>query len=204
VRQSVSAQGDISYTTSGTTWQFQGTGSSSSEPRWHLRADRVPVTFTKDKNGNLVNAAGFKLMGYPYDGRRTGSRCQRFLRPGSDQRQPVRFDGDRIDHWQFKGNLNSDAPVVAAGKLPVQPAAPILTMPTTSPSRSSMVVYDKLGNKVQYDFYFTKTRRRYLPAGQLPPYRRQHLGRGDVSSLTVPPLAALSPMLCVKLWRRVR
>ena len=60
--------------------------------------DGIPVLtragdFTPDKNGNLVNAAGFTLMGYPYDLWSAG-RCRQRLRwSTSDQCQSVRSDG---------------------------------------------------------------------------------------------------------------
>jgi flagellar hook protein FlgE len=52
----------------------------------------------------------------------------------------------------FSGNLNSGA-AIATGNLPLSNTTPM----TADTKQISMVGYDKLGNTVQYDFYFTKT-----------------------------------------------
>ena len=153
VRQSVSDQGDISYTTSGTDLAISGDGFFIVQG-----ADGTPVLtragdFTKDDEGNLVNAAGFMLMGYSYD---AGSPA--VVVNGFDGLVPVNVNQEGLTaiastSGVFKGNLDSGANVVAAAA--TRPSANPAT-PTTDTKKFSMVAYDTLGNKVMYDFYFTK------------------------------------------------
>lgn len=154
VRQAVSDQGDISYTTSGTDLAISGDGFFIVQG-----ADGTPVLtragdFTKDDEGNLVNAAGFQLMGYSYD-----SGAPAVVVNGFDGLVPVNVNQDGLTaiastSGVFKGNLDSNAKIapVAPATLPSANAATT----TTDTKKVSMVAYDRLGNKVMYDFYFTK------------------------------------------------
>ncbi|TAX74595.1 flagellar hook-basal body complex protein, partial [Rhizobium leguminosarum] len=117
VRQSVSDQGDISYTTSGTDLAISGDGFFIVQG-----ADGTPVLtragdFTKDDEGNLVNAAGFMLMGYSYD---AGSPA--VVVNGFDGLVPVNVNQEGLTaiastSGVFKGNLDSGANIA-----PVAPA----------------------------------------------------------------------------------
>ena len=153
VRQAVSDQGDISYTTSTTDLAISGDGFFIVQG-----PDGTPVLtragdFTKDDEGNLVNAAGFQLMGYSYD---SGSPA--VVVNGFDGLVPVNVSQDGLTaiastSGVFKGNLDSNA------NIPVAPAtlpSANLATTTTDTKKVSMVAYDRLGNKVMYDFYFTK------------------------------------------------
>ncbi|NYT30972.1 MULTISPECIES: flagellar hook protein FlgE [Rhizobium] len=154
VRQAVSDQGDISYTTSSTDLAISGDGFFIVQG-----PDGTPVLtragdFTKDDEGNLVNAAGFMLMGYSYD-----SGAPAVVVNGFDGLVPVNVNQDGLTaiastSGVFKGNLDSNAKVA-----PVAPAtlpSDNLATTTTDTKKVSMVAYDRLGNKVMYDFYFTK------------------------------------------------
>ncbi|MBB4218365.1 MULTISPECIES: flagellar hook protein FlgE [Rhizobium] len=154
VRQAVSDQGDISYTTSGTDLAISGDGFFIVQG-----ADGTPVLtragdFTKDDEGNLVNSAGFQLMGYSYD---SGSPA--VVVNGFDGLVPVNVNQEGLTaiastSGVFTGNLNSNATVEStAANLPSANG----TTTTTDTKKFSMVAYDTLGNKVMYDFYFTKT-----------------------------------------------
>ncbi|MDO3434855.1 flagellar hook protein FlgE [Rhizobium sp. CBN3] len=155
VRQAVSDQGDISYTTSSTDLAISGDGFFIVQG-----PDGTPVLtragdFQKDDEGNLVNAAGFQLMGYSYD-----SGAPAVVVNGFDGLVPVNVNQDGLTaiastSGVFKGNLDSNASVA-----PVAPATlPSANLATTTADtkKVSMVAYDRLGNKVMYDFYFTKT-----------------------------------------------
>jgi flagellar hook protein FlgE len=161
VRQSVSAQGDMTYTTSGTDLAISGDGFFIAQS-----PDGIPVLtragdFTPDKNGNLVNAAGFTLMGYPYT---SGSPA--VVVNGFAGLVPINVNQSGLTAIEstaatFKGNLDSDMPVVAAADLPsagTGGADPGVDADGKSNTfKTSMVVYDKLGAQVQYDLYFTKS-----------------------------------------------
>ncbi|KQV68358.1 flagellar hook protein FlgE [Rhizobium sp. Root1220] len=152
IRQSVSQQGDISYTTSGHDLAISGDGFFIVQS-----PDGVPVLtragdFTKDPDGNLVNSAGFKLMGYSYD-----AGAPAVVVNGFSGLVPINVNQSGLTAiasttGTFAGNLNSNAKV-ATGNLPSANTAPV----TADTKQMSMVGYDKLGNTVQYDFYFTKT-----------------------------------------------
>lgn len=66
VRYAISSQGMLSYTTSATDLAITGSGffvvRNGSGTPYLTRAG----AFVPDQNGNLVNAAGYKLLGYPY------------------------------------------------------------------------------------------------------------------------------------------
>lgn len=155
VRQAVSDQGDISYTTSTTDLAISGDGFFIVQG-----PDGTPVLtragdFQKDDEGNLVNAAGFQLMGYSYD-----SGAPAVVVNGFDGLVPVNVNQEGLTaiastSGVFKGNLDSGANVapVAPATLPTANAATT----TADTKKFSMVAYDHLGNKVMYDFYFTKT-----------------------------------------------
>ncbi|ARM87051.1 flagellar hook protein FlgE 1 [Rhizobium sp. CIAT894] len=155
VRQAVSDQGDISYTTSATDLAISGDGFFIVQG-----PDGTPVLtragdFQKDDEGNLVNAAGFGLMGYSYD---AGSPA--VVVNGFDGLVPINVNQEGLTaiastSGVFKGNLDSGANIA-----PVAPAtlpSANLATTTTDTKKFSMVAYDTLGNKVMYDFYFTKT-----------------------------------------------
>ncbi|MBB3656264.1 flagellar hook protein FlgE [Rhizobium sp. BK650] len=155
VRQAVSDQGDISYTTSTTDLAISGDGFFIVQG-----PDGTPVLtragdFQKDDEGNLVNAAGFQLMGYSYN-----SGAPAVVVNGFDGLVPVNVNQEGLTaiastSGVFKGNLDSGAAVapVAPATLPSANAATT----TADTKKFSMVAYDHLGNKVMYDFYFTKT-----------------------------------------------
>jgi len=158
VRQSVTAQGDLSYTTSGTDLAIAGDGFFIVQSPDGTSVLTRAGDFTKDKNGNLVNGAGFALMGYPYT-----AGPPAVVVNGFDGLVPVNVNQSGLTAIEstlanFSGNLNSDMPVVAAADLPSANADPgVDSAGKSNTFKTSMVVYDKLGAKVQYDFYFTKS-----------------------------------------------
>lgn len=154
VRQAVSDQGDISYTTSGYDLAISGDGFFIVQG-----ADGTPVLtragdFTKDDTGNLVNSAGFTLMGYPW-----GSSAPAVVVNGFDGLVPINVLGSQkleavpTANGTWTGNLKPNSPVVtAAANLPSANTAAV----TSDTQKYSIVTYDKLGSKVMYDIYFTK------------------------------------------------
>ncbi|MBB3389083.1 flagellar hook protein FlgE [Rhizobium sp. BK275] len=156
VRQAVSDQGDISYTTSGYDLAISGDGFFIVQG-----GDGVPVLtragdFTKDDTGNLVNSAGFTLMGYPW-----GSSAPAVVVNGFDGLVPINVLGNQkleaiaTSNGTWTGNLKPGATVVTdPDTLPSANAAVDPT--TTNTQKYSIVTYDKLGSKVMYDIYFTK------------------------------------------------
>lgn len=156
VRQAVSQQGDISYTTSDYDLAISGDGFFIVQG-----ADGVPVLtragdFTVNDEGNLVNSAGFTLMGYSYN---SGSPA--VVVNGFDGLVPVNVNQSGLTaiastSGSFSGNLDSGAEVVTdPATLPSANGASADV--TDATKKMSLVGYDSLGATVQYDFYYTKT-----------------------------------------------
>lgn len=114
--------------------------------------------FAPDANGNLVNSAGYTLMGYSY-----ASGAPAVVVNGFDGLIPINVNQSGLANsastsGSFTGNLNSNATVVTdPTTLPGAGHAPSTATVTANTQKSSVVGYDKLGNTVMYDVYYTKT-----------------------------------------------
>lgn len=149
VRYNISEQGDLTATTSPTDLAVQGNG-------FFIVRDAAGATFLtragsfrQDDQGNLVNAAGFTLMGYSTASGATSADGLGSLTPVN-----VRTDGltaTPSTDGTFSANLDSTA-AVATGNLPSTNRSPV-----TYTSKSSLVAYDNLGDATTLDLYFTKT-----------------------------------------------
>jgi flagellar hook protein FlgE len=152
VRYSISQQGDLRYTTSGSDLAINGEGffvvaNSSGQP-FLTRAG----SFVPDGEGRLVNAAGFYLMGYSYANGKPSPVTNGF---GGLEEVLISQTGLTANPSRF-GTFTSNLPVEAA----VVPAAdlPSANLATSEWSaKSSMVVYNNVGLEVTLDIYFTKT-----------------------------------------------
>ncbi len=151
VRYAISQEGALQFTTSTTDLAINGEGffvvTDSSGVAFLTRAG----SFVPDSEGNLVNASGYTLMGYDYtDGQPTP------VVNSFDGLMPVNVAQGELQATAstagtFTANLPSDA-VVPTGPLPSTNAAG-----AEYTSKSSLVVYDNLGQEVLLDFYYTKT-----------------------------------------------
>lgn len=152
VRQHVTQQGAMQYTTSTTDLAVNGNGffvvSDDGGTPFLTRAG----AFVPDGEGNLINSGGFQLMGYP-------------LADGNPDvvvnalagLEPVNITQNALEATPstegiFGANLPSNANIVPAGSLPSDNAAG-----SVFEAKSSLVAYDNLGNEVTLDVYFTKT-----------------------------------------------
>jgi flagellar hook protein FlgE len=145
IRYNVADQGSLTSTTSPTDLAIQGNGfflvENSAGATYLTRAG----SFVEDGSGNLVNSAGYTLMGYS-------------LAPGSGGSTeslsglvPVNINGTALvatpsTSGTFTANLNSNAATLTG-----TPSA------TNYTSSSSVVAYDDLGNPVTLDTDFSKT-----------------------------------------------
>lgn len=145
VRYNVAEQGGLSSTSSATDLAIQGNGfflvDDSNGATYLTRAG----SFVENSSGNLVNAAGYTLMGYS-------------LAPGaggvtlsSAGLTPVNINSTALiaapsTAGTFTANLNSNAATLTG--------APSFTNYT---SKSSVIAYDSLGNPVTLDTVFSKT-----------------------------------------------
>lgn len=141
VRYSISEQGPTTFTTSGTDMAINGGGffivSGANGTNFLTRAG----AFTPDGDGNLVNSAGYSLMGYEYQ-------------EGVDPTVVVNgFDG------LSKVNLSSDG-LIASGSTTGSMGANLNSadvVGVTAPSTTSLSVFDSQGNARLLDFTYTKT-----------------------------------------------
>jgi flagellar hook protein FlgE len=152
VRSAVSQQGSLQQTTSSSDLAIEGKGffvvSDTAGTPFMTRAG----SFVPDSEGFLVNAGGYSLMGYPLDDSGLGPVVN-----GMASLQKVNIRQSQLDataslEGRFSANLPSNAAVTPAGDLPSTNAA------TAQPAvKTSLVVYDDLGNEVILSVFFSKT-----------------------------------------------
>ncbi len=152
VRHQVSAQGGLTGTTSLTDLAISGQGffvvSDAAGTPFMTRAG----SFVPDGAGDLVNAAGFKLLGYridPYE--------PEIVVNGLTNLQPVNMASLALSatastEGRLKTNLPSAATAVGAGDLPSLNLAG-----SKFTAKSSLIAYDNLGAEVKLDVYYAKT-----------------------------------------------
>ncbi len=151
--QTISQAGSYQSTTSGTDLAIQGSGYFVVQDLTGNIFLTRAGDFTADKNGHLVNSAGYTLMGYSYANGVPASVIN-----GFEGLVPVKVKDDTLSATAttlgtLKGNLNSNTKAIATGaKTPADNnAASVYSY------KSSVVAYDTLGNANQYDIYYTKT-----------------------------------------------
>lgn len=151
VRYGISEQGTFKFTTSVTDLAVKGEGfflvNNENGQTYLTRAG----SFVKDGNGDLINAAGYRLMGYSLaPGAPTpvanGTAGLEVVNIG-----PLALQAAPSTTGNLYVNLPSNADAVT-GDLPSgnDPAA-------TYTAKTSLVSYDNLGNEVTLDVYMTKT-----------------------------------------------
>jgi flagellar hook protein FlgE len=139
VRYSISQQGGSSYTTSASDLMINGGGffivSGNGGQNFLTRAG----SFVPDKEGNLVNTAGFTLMGYEYK----AGVDPTVVVNGFDGLVPVKLADDGVvASGSTKGSMGATLPGNAANG---------------AQEKSSLSVYDSQGNSRLLDFTYTKT-----------------------------------------------
>lgn len=151
-RRMVSQQGDFTYTKSPTDLAVSGNGffmvQSDAGTPFLTRAGN----FVPDQNGDLVNAAGFKLLGYNLlDGSsssvvNSAAGLQVVSTSGLGMKATPSTSGT------FGVNLPADAAITAAANLPGANAAT-----AEYAGKTSIVTYDNLGHQITLDVYSAKT-----------------------------------------------
>lgn len=149
VRYNISEQGELTAATSTTDLAVQGNGFFIVEDTAGATLLTRAGSFRKDDEGNLVNAAGYTLMGYST---KSGSTSA----DGLGGLTPVNVSINDLTatpsvQATLSANLDSAA-AAATGNLPSTNTAPV-----TYTSKSSLVAYDNLGAAKTLDLYFTKT-----------------------------------------------
>lgn len=152
VINSISKQGALQYTTSVTDLAIDGAGFFVVEDAGGTTFLTRAGAFVPDKDGYLVNTAGYRLQGWD---------LSQGPRPGAPI-DPSQIDAIKIDdttpQWAasengtFAANLPRDAAIVPAANLPSANGA---TAAYTA--KSSLVAYNSAGGQMILDVYMTKT-----------------------------------------------
>src|SRR5690242_12204851 len=145
VRYAITDPGHMSFTTSTTDLAVQGNGffmvsDATGTQQFLTRAG----SFVPDSQGNLVNAAGFYLVGYPgaVTGISTNSTAgMQIVNIGKAQLQAQPSTLATVN-----GNLDPSAAIIAG------PPGP-----GSFSSKSSIVAYDNIGRPVTLDVYMSRT-----------------------------------------------
>jgi len=141
VRYAISDQGALQYTASATDLSIQGNGfflvsrDLAGTRQFLTRAG----SFVPDALGNLVNAAGFYLLGENMSGVTQVVNVR-----------PTAMQATASTLANVNANLDPSATGVAASD------GTATSAPTNYTSKSSIVTYDNIGNKVMIDVYATK------------------------------------------------
>jgi flagellar hook protein FlgE len=143
VRYAITDSGPLQFTTSATDLAIQGNGFFIvTDPQGTPFLTRAG-SFVPDGLGNLVNAAGFYLMGYDL---KNGQ-------PNVVANGLTGLDIVNIAQTGLQGNPSTLA--TAAANLDAN--ATITAGPPNYTSKTSLVTYDNIGNKVTLDIYMYKT-----------------------------------------------
>lgn len=144
VRYAITDAGPLQYTTSATDLAVQGNGffivSSPQGTPYLTRAG----SFVPDGEGNLVNAAGYYLMGY-----NLANGTPNVVANGLTGLEVV-----NIAQTALQGNPSTLATLVNAN---LDANATITAGPPAYTSKTSLITYDNIGNKVTLDIYMYKT-----------------------------------------------
>ncbi len=135
----INGQGTLTSTTSPTDLAIQGNGFFVVQGGGSQQLLTRAGSFVQNTSGNLVNSAGFTLLGYA---------------TGSNVLSPVKLssalEATPTTSGQLYVNLPSNSTAVAQGNWPSQNT----TTPTPT-EKTSLVTYDNLGNPVTLDVYST-------------------------------------------------
>lgn len=153
VRYAISQEGVHQYTTSATDLAIKGDGffvvqDVNGQP-FLTRAG----SFVKDAEGRLVNAAGFYLMGYSYENGVPSPVANGYAGLEAVQVSGNSLEAEATTYGKFSANLPYGAETVTSGvNTPSSNAANAVYT-----EKTSLVVYDKVGQEVLLDIFFTKT-----------------------------------------------
>lgn len=172
VHYEVSRQGALSYTLSKTDIAVQGEGffvvEDANGGSFLTRAGSFVVD---GQSGNLVNAGGFNLLGFPT----TDGEEPAITLNDTAGLEPINIDYMNMratpsTAGTFRANLDESADVIDNTGLvdPTTPANNSAAFDTSFTVKSSIVAYDDLGREKTLDVYWTKIRE-YDPVGPVDP-----------------------------------
>lgn len=158
IRYGITQQGGFDYTTSKTDLAVSGNGfflvssGPGNEASYLTRAG----SFVKDQDGNLVNAGGFYLLGYPL----TAGQTPTVSANGTTGLQPVNVSSVALEATpSTAGTFNANLPEGATTVTVVadRPSSNNLSGNDNYTAKTSLTVVDNIGREVTLDIYYTKT-----------------------------------------------
>ncbi|MCP4559594.1 MAG: flagellar hook protein FlgE [Bosea sp.] len=151
-RYAITDEGVIMGATNATDLAIKGNGffvvSNAAGTPYMTRAG----AFVPNGDKDLINSAGFYLMGYPLKNGTPDVIANSLDGLQRVNLANVAYQATPTTAGSLKGNMDFNAPVVAAANLPSTGAAG-----SQFESKSSIVTYDNVGNKVFLDVYLTKS-----------------------------------------------
>lgn len=151
VRHAIGQQGALLNTSSVTDLAVSGDGffivSDKNGAPYLTRAG----SFVPDGSGNLLNAAGFQLMGYPLTSGAPAITVNGFKGLKPVTLADLALAAHPSTTGTFTANLPSAADIIT-GDLPSANTAT-----STYTAKSSLIAYDNLGGEVLLDVYYSKT-----------------------------------------------
>ena len=152
-RQMVSGQGTLVSTNSSTDLAISGSGFFLVQDTNGNTVLTRAGNFVPNSDNQLVNAAGYTLMGYPI----TDGTSPAVVVNGYTGLVPITSASMQLSavpstSGTFQTNMPYDATAVSAGSLPSDNAST-----STYSEKSSLVVYGDQGQQVTLDLYLTKT-----------------------------------------------
>lgn len=152
VRYGISQQGGFDFTTSPTDLAVSGNGfflvGDGSDSTYLTRAG----SFVKDPDGNLVNAAGYKLLGYPIVNGTAAASSNSTAGLSEVNISAMALEATPSTLGTHHANVPVSATAVAAGN---RPSDNIATSEYTA--KASITAIDNVGREVTLDVYYTKT-----------------------------------------------
>ncbi|WP_298423454.1 flagellar hook protein FlgE [Rhodoblastus sp.] len=151
-RLDIAKQGTLTGTTSSTDLAISGNGffvvSDASGQQYLTRAG----SFVADKNGNLVNAAGYYLNGYSLANGAPTMASNSLSGMQIVNVNSATLSASPTTSGTLTANLPSTDAIIAAANLPSANSAS-----STYDEKTSMVMYDNLGASHTIDLYFAQT-----------------------------------------------
>ena len=151
-RLDIAKQGTLTGTTSSTDLAISGNGffvvSDASGQQYLTRAG----SFVADKNGNLINAAGYYLNGYSLANGAPTMASNSLSGMQIVNVNSATLSASPTTSGTLTANLPSTDAIIAAANLPSANSAS-----STYDEKTSMVMYDNLGASHTIDLYFAQT-----------------------------------------------
>ncbi|MEM8748821.1 MAG: flagellar hook protein FlgE [Pseudomonadota bacterium] len=150
-RQAISLQGTLSYTSSVTDLAIDGNGFFIVQDQNNTPFMTRSGSFVPNGDGELVNSSGLKLAGYGLDSGAAAPVANGFAGLENVSIANADLIAAPTTQGTFQANLPSQTPI-SGGPLPSGNTAT-----ATFDQKTSLVVYDNLGEEKLVDVYFTKT-----------------------------------------------